>query len=477
MGWPITFLAAIPVPLAVGHAIHAALGGRFGRRSLDETLVTAWLLGHAWIGVALTALATAGLPVTAATAWPTALAPLLLFLFAPRSREAGRPVSPDLEPGSPRGLRRLVLIAIWLLVAFYLARAILHDSTTALQQHDAIGIWAPKAMAVFHHGGLDPEFFTLDRSAPMHPDYPLLVPMHGAWLLLNHGVADERVLKVPAFLFWLSTIVLLHRFIRPRTGPVLAAAFAAAFGFIHFVYQHALFATADLAFGVFAFRGVMGLVRRVEDEDLVEWRLSLLFVACAMATKNEGVAVVAAGVGLAGLAVPGRAVAPRLKAAAALALTALVLNLPWLLFRWRYGLHNDLLHGEFHLGFSPDTGPPIGPLRVPYLVGRVLELAFVDPGGVWNYFWFAAALGLIGAAIRIRTGPSSIRMLLGFLTVMATAYLSALCISPHDIDWHSQTALPRLILHLAIPVAALMGVVAGDFLERTRSGTMAGDRQ
>jgi len=477
MGWVLTFFAAIPVPLAVGHAIQVTLGGRIGRRALDETLVTAWLLGHAWIGVALTALATAGLPVVAIVAWPTALAPLLL-LFVSRRRESVPPVTPIPESGWPRGLRRLIVTAIGLLVAFYLARAVLHDTVTALEAHDAIGIWALKSMAIFHLGGLDPAFFTLDRDAPMHPDYPLLVPMHGAWLLLNHGVADERVLKVPAFLFWLCTIILLGRFIRPHTGPVLAAALAAAYGCVNFVYQHALFATADLAFGVFAFRAMMGLARWMEEDDPVEWRTSVACVAGAVAIKNEGIAVTAAALCLVVFAGAARPVASRIRAAAALAATVLAVNLPWYLFRWRHGLYNDLLHGEFHLGSTPDSGPPAGPLRVPYLIGRALYVAFAEHHPwFWNYFWIAATIGLIGGAIRIRSGPSSIRVLLGFLAVMAVAYLGALCISPHDIVWHADTALPRLLLHLSLPAAALLGVVAGDFLMGMGPSTMAGERR
>jgi len=475
-GWPITYLAAIPVPLAVGHALHTVLGGRFGRRPVDETLVTAWLLGYLWIGAALIAAAVTGLPVTAATAWPIALAPLLLLPFVRRPPEAARPASPDPGPGLPRGLRRLILAAIGLLVALYLARAVLHDAVTALQAHDSIGIWAPKAMAIYLHGGLDPDFFTLDRNAPMHPDYPLLVPMHGAWLLLAHGAADERVLKVPAFLFWLCTVILLYRFLRPRTGPVLAAMFAAAFGLIHFVFQHALFATADLPLAVLAFRGMMGLVRRVEDNDPVEWRLSMVFLAGAVAAKNEGMAVAAAGLVLVVLSGSAPTVTSRLRAAAALAGTILAVNLPWLLFRWRHGIYNDLLHGEFHLGFSPDAGPPVGLPRVPYLVGRAVKIAYVDPDYVWNGFWFAATLGLVYALVRFRNGPPAIRILLGFLGTMAAAYLGALCISPHDIDWHSRTALPRLILHLAIPAAALLGVMAGDFLKGIPRSTMASPR-
>ena len=72
-------------------------------------------------------------------------------------------------------------------------------------------------------------------------------------------------------------------------------------------------------------------------------------------------------------------------------------------------------------------------------------------------------------------GPIAARLILTFTLLCAAADAFALCISPHDIVWHADTAIPRLLLHVATPLAALIPVVVGDYLNTAPTATMVSD--
>ena len=489
----LTFLAATLAPLASGLALVKILGNSGFRRPRWETLATAYVLGYGWIGGILVALAAAGLPLTLYLAWPVALAPLLLWpWFSGRGRGTGAASWASAGAGiSPLSTGKKVLF--WLIAAlavFYFLRALPDCFITPLKRHDAVGIWALKSVALFHDQGLDPAFFTLDRDAPMHPDYPLIQPMHGAWLLLNYGGVDERVLKAPFPVFWVCLIVFLHRFLRPRTGPVLSLTLVVAFALIDWVYQHALVVTADLVLAVLAFRALTALIRFIEEGDRGEGRLSAVLAALCAGVKNEGWAVVAACLAVILIFKGTLRIRGRLGIASGLGILALALNLPWLLFRWRHGLYSDLFHGEFFLGYALDSGPPPGPGRLPFLLARALEAAGIRADALehlvqaetglttyleilaWDGFWVLAGIMAVALVLRFRTIPPTAHAFLVYVGVLGAAYLTALCLSPHDIRWHAETAWPRLLLHLAPAALAVIGLTLGAFLNSARHPTM-----
>jgi hypothetical protein len=139
-------------------------------------------------------------------------------------------------------------------------------------------------------------------------------------------------------------------------------------------------------------------------------------------------------------------------------------DLPWLVFRWHHGLHTDLFQGEFLFGDSPDSGPPPGPARIPYLLARAASIALGEPfPAMWNGFWPVALVAGAATLVRWRASPPAGRILVVFLVAMGVAYLAALAISPHDIRWHVDTAARRLLLHLAVTAAALILVTLGAF--------------
>ena len=492
-GLILTCLAAIVAPLASGLALVSALGETGFRRPRCETLATAYVLGYGWIGGILVALAAAGLPLTLYLAWPAALAPLLLLLWFPgRSRETTAGTRAPDTPGfcALSAGKKVLLGMVAALAVFYFLRALPDCFITPLKRHDAVGIWALKSKALYHDRGLDAAFFTLDRDAPMHPDYPLIQPMHGAWLLLNSGEVDERILKAPFPLFWICLIVFLHRFLRPRTGPVLSLSLAVAFAFIDWGYQHALVVTADLVLAVLAFRAVTALIRYLEEGDRGELRLSAVLAALCAGVKNEGWAVVAACIVVVLIFRVRTRIRGRLGLALGLGATAVAVNLPWLLFRWRHGLYTDLFHGKFFLGYAPDTGPPPGIGRLGFLLARALEAAGIRTDALehlaqaeaglktyveilaWDGFWVLAGIMVVLLGVRFRAVPLAVRALLVYMGVLGAAYVTALCFSPHDIHWHAETAWPRLLLHLAPAALAVIALIPGAFLNASRHPTM-----
>lgn len=445
-------IAALAMPLASGLAWRRVLGApRIDRGTWPFALADAWLLGVGWIGASLVAATVVGAPLDLAIAWPLAALPIAV---APFRRRTGPPTDrPTNRPGAPGAAtssagERIVVAGLLTLLAITAAQVFAHGLATPLFSTDAFAIWGLKAVTLFESNGLDPVFFTVDRDAPMHPDYPLVQPMFGAWLLANAGVADERLLKAPGAFVWLCLVATLCRAARGRYRTAAALALAAAIGLVDVLLQAATLVNADLLLTALVVRGAI-------DRGGGDGRIDTVAIAClalAPSVKNEGWAALAA-VGIArAFTTPGGAW-PRLRVPVWSAVAALAVAAPWIAFRMRHGLYNDLWHGAWVFGPDP-SGDPTGAARLAAIARTTADLPSL---ALFDRAWLVVALGALPVAVAARN--RDVRRYALAALALAAAYATALFATPHELVWHVSTAAPRLLGHV-LPIALLATVAA-----------------
>ncbi len=438
-------VAALVMPLVVGLAWRRLLG--VASTAWPFALADAWLLGTGWIGASLVAATVAGAPLTLAVAWPLAALPVLAAPFRRRAT-----IAPTRPPERMALGERIAIGIVGAIVAVTAVHGLLHGLAIPIISHDGFAIWGLKSVTFFEAGGIDPAFFTVDRDAPMHPDYPLVQPMFGAWLLANAGVADERLLKAPGAILWLCLVATLYRAGRARFRATVALVFAAAVGLVDFVLQAATLVNADLLFTALVVRGAI--------DDRRSGRIDAVAIAClalAPSVKNEGWAAIVA-VGLARLATSPGGVRAGLRTMAWTVGAALAIAAPWIVFKMQHGLYNDLWHGAWVFGHDP-AGDPTG-------VERLLTIArttFALPDlALFDRAWLVVAVGALPILLALRA--PDVRRFTCAASLLAFAYGTALFATPHNLVWHVSTAAPRLLGHV-LPLALLaVWMAAGHFL-------------
>jgi len=474
-------VSALPLILLV-YATQAVAGGlllaaidRGTARRFSERLSRALLLGPAALAVQMLLLDAAGVRFSL----PAVLAPwwfaIAVMTAAAARRRGSRPPSgaaPGLQApsaatvtretgasGSSR-LRLAVLGLAGVLALISFSQGLLLPVHTT----DAMHNFAIVARVFETHGSLAPGALAELQFAG-HTDYPPLVPLNEALLFLAAG--DARALAIKPF-FALAHLALLllvaeacFRALPPRRAAALAA-----------------FAMLTPFFGMQATEGYADL--RLAASTLLlalaGWQLqrapsarrAVLFAACAAScalTKFEGLAIALAAAPLPLLLAARSARSARSAGStghgatwrAALTATALLLALS--------------LAWPAHLATREAGGAPLAGAewhdvsraaeRWPGAVRGLLAL-MVSPDGngnpSWGLLWIVA--GALGAWALLTVGRR--RALAPWLALFAAhfaLYATVLALSPSELDWHVNTAGPRLLLHL-VPWALLAAIAA-----------------
>jgi len=433
-----------------------ALAG-WRREPTERRLADLLLLGPLALTLAMGALSLLGVECSRTSVAAVVIAAALLragFAWRARSR---RPIEAAArrEPGGAAVLL-LALAAGVLAVAVSIRRPITIS--------DPVLIYGAAAAQYAAHGRVDP---ALLRDVPEleHPDYPPLFPATLAWLQLARGGFDPWIGKPLGGIFLAGLLLELAAIARALGLRKSRAFAAAAFGLVPALVSAADDGYADLVVTACLAGALASLLELAASREETGRRTlrAGLFLAAAALSKNEGFAIGLAMVLLAALlrtTSGARAGARRLLLAAAPMLLAVA---AWWIAVARAGLVNDLVEGAGDV--SPATALDRAGALLKELGGWLGSPIVNEPWPpAYGFAPFAIALAL---AAHAWSGVK--RRRLTFEQAVGPAQLGIYCVvllfTPHEFEWHIDTALLRLltqclpaflafVLAAAVPAAA-----------------------
>ncbi|MBV9496250.1 MAG: hypothetical protein JOZ54_18520 [Acidobacteria bacterium] len=294
---------------------------------------------------------------------------------------------------------------------------------------DYWAIWGLKGRVFYDAGGIDWHYLETPWNQFSHPDYPLLLPLHYAFVSLLQGGWDDRWFGVSFILFGIALVIVIRERAARDLSPSLASLVTLAI----------------------AARSVSRYVGMAEGPLVAYGTAGLLFARCggmtnaaillgfAASTKNEGLTLFAAVV--VALLVERRA-RDVLRLWPAVAIAA-----PWLLMRAVHGLGTDLAAGSPFERLVRHLG------ETSIIVGDLAE-SFPD-----GWLWLGILAGIITMWILGRTTQTE-RFLVVAVAAQFVFFLGAYFVTPHDVQWHISSSWPRLVRQLEPPAlfAALLGL-------------------
>ncbi len=388
-------------------------------------------------------------------AWLLAGKPGLVWLFALECAALGAAFAVPLRAApvptrplgdeAPRALRVLLLLAIaaGLLVALHVFRSFPHGAW------DAVDLWNVRAV------GLLRADLAQTLATAHHKDYPLLLPL--AIAHLESWVGERELVPMAvASVFGAATAGLLHAATARWSGRRVATVVTIVLLATPLWAFHATSQRADVPLACFMLGSVVALTLHelVPDPRLLV--LAGVQLGCALWTKNEGIlfAVVA---GTAWLATSGRA---HLREAWRIAAGAAPFTLALLHHKLTCGATTDLIAGQGAATWDRLLD-----------AGRYVQAtsAFLREGAFYAVVTLALAVWLA----RARRGKPAVRVPFAWLTIvlMLAGYFAVYVTTPHDLAWHLESSLGRVLLQ-AWPIALLaVGTRASSPSQRGRNTT------
>jgi hypothetical protein len=467
------------VPLLLGWQLLA----RIGLSGRDDALAFwgwAWMAGALGTGLLLLLWVWFGWPVRAAAAGPVAL--LVLFWLERRLRgtpgadAARRPAdaagaagsggtSTAASDGSRRGgpLARAVFGLCVVLAVVLTGNRIVRADATVIVVGDEAAIWSSWAKALWWAGGLNASYGAI-TSQPIgveHADYPLLNPLLQLHAFAAAGRMTDVENRLPLQACGLALVLALAGGLRRRAHPALAGVLLLLFVTCTRFDVSLLFAEADgmVALGLLVALDALG---RFVREPRPAW-LALIALALAflVGSKHEG-SLLALSV------VAGAACCPTLRHALgslprrAVALAWLALPVAVLAAGWavnaRFGFDNDMLEGRSPwpliartFAQAPERLVPATQAMAGHLAGPALD----------THRLLLAFLVLAGLFPRRLLLPSPAAWVLLLALIGYTAVYVG---TPHDLQWHVRTSLPRLLFHLLPGAVLWVGAAYGRLL-------------
>lgn len=309
---------------------------------------------------------------------------------------------------------------------------------------DATSIWNMRARFMFRGHDLWTRGFSPAISWS-HPDYPLLLPASIARLWTYVGLDTPRVPQVLAGLFGAATVGVLFSSLvilrSVRRGLEAAVFLLAAAGFVKLTGWQ--YADVPLGFFILATTTLLLLGEKEREGNLGLFSLAGVMAGFAAWTKNEGSLFVLAAL----LAITATTLAKEglRKCLVTLGLFAAGL-LPvlsvLLFFKIRFAPPNDLF-GSRDLGL---------------LFARMLDFhRYVVIAGAFGkelLLWGSGLTAILAAYVvlnRVATQPPRpVMAVAGALAIalVTAGYFFVYVVTPHDLAWHIETSLERLLLQL-----------------------------
>lgn len=348
----------------------------------------------------------------------------------------------------------LLVVAILLGLGTAVARVVLLPL-----DWDGWAIWQLKAQGIVQ-GDLQRQLTSVDYHFS-HPDYPLLVPTHTAWL--TGSTFDPKVAQWGGLLFLLDLLVLFYVEARRLAGRPLALAGCMVLLSWALTMKHTASGFADIPMSAYAFASITALLRG----EL--WTLALALVG-AVLTKNEGLFTlggVLVALPFAARSWPGASSTSRLAWLRGLValLPAVLALLAWGVMKRRWGLFSDMLNpaqwARDPLALLPGRAWTV--LRG--YIAQALAVGPRYPG--WGLLWPAVVWSLVDTIRQRRGWTLPLWLLVGaHFGGAALAYL----VTATDAGLHLSRSLDRLWLHVA-PVALLAMLISqsGTKVQSTES--------
>lgn len=322
-------------------------------------------------------------------------------------------------------------------------------STARLSPHgdyDAHAIWNLRARFIFRSGEAWENAFSPLVNRNFHMDYPLLVPLSvvGGWNTL--GVEALRIPTVLSMLFLMGMagtmyFTLVH--LRSVSQAALAAILLLA---TPGLLLYSTFQTADIPLTFYFVASVSLLILAQHENDRRLMLLSGLMAGLAAWTKNEGLTFVLLMAVCTLVLFAERRVFHEL--VAFLGGTAFPL-LTVLVFKTWVSANNDLFANNPVLQIVPRIFDG-------ERYARIFTHLLSELGGLgdWPVSILVVLLvyGWIMGAAKNRSRAERAVWLIPFLQL--AIYLLIYLITPHDLDWHMNYSMSRLLIHV-FPLALL----------------------
>jgi hypothetical protein len=441
-------LGAFVVSWVVGYAICRAVLGTVWR---DVPLTLRWGLGWA-AGAAFSGMTTFWAIVIApghrlAVVAGTAAATFVLCLLRSTRRSDDPVLPPESEPWRERVVRWLGAGAFAAVLALWLTHGLDIAAENSAGSWDASSIWNQRARFFYRC----PEEWTRAYDPVLewsHPEYPNLLPSLIVYGWLPEGRCVALSSTAVALLTHVCKLLLIVGFTRaayPRSGwPWVFGIF---FALIPQEWSQELaWQYADHPLAVFLLAGIGCLALAARPHRRPWLLLAGLFWGAAGFCKDEGKAalvLLAIGAALATIWSLVRGGGWRAIGNVGLLALGLVPGLASLGLQYAYSPTPTKLIELMTLAPLTDTG------RTAVIV-QFLRNRLDHPSWGWMWWGCAAALVTLWPWLRRR----ELWLLWVFPAAQLLVYLVIFQLTPHPLDWHLETALPRLLFHIG-PIAFL----------------------
>jgi hypothetical protein len=339
---------------------------------------------------------------------------------------------------------RWLVIVTAVAIVVILVLGFLAASKLLLYEWDAWSIWARKARMLLEHGSIPVDLFTDPAYAFMHPDYPLLLPlMESTWFRFA-GFADTSGLHIQFWLFLVAFVWAAAWIVGRRARSAIWLPLLALLVLTPGVWNQLLVLYADIPMALFLGLGLLLLGSWLDSSSRTDLALAALLLAAAANTKNEGLVAAAAALAAAlAVVVVSSSGAARGRIRAAVPVVVAGVGVAVTVLPWRLWLAAQDIAGDMPIGQGLDPS---------YLSSRTervrpalnaLVTAMTDQG-VWSGF-LPLAIGVVLAGL-LTAGYRRLAAFYGIAGVLIFASLIwAYWISPHDLTWHLNTSVTRVI--------------------------------
>lgn len=454
MSW-LAAASACALPPLLGAATLRALRAD---RALDRLAWIAWCLlaGALCIAAILFAWTAASLPLEARFVAPAVLVATVALFAISRRRAATMPAAAASR--EPAASRAAFALGFAFALATALDSAVLADRRPIMLNDEAV-IWAAKAKAMQLAGGLNARLPELMVGRPIlsaddlaaigdarHPDYPLLDPLLQVWAFVHRGAIAHVVNRVPIQVLTIALLLLLASALRRRCPGWIAGALLVLFASCRELQIQLGSANADALVALGLLAALDAFDRWLQGEGAAHFRLGCLGLALLVWSKNEGALLALCALA----ACAARGMRPlvaelrklRIGDLALAALPLLIVLATWLVNR-RFGFTNDLVTGRDGRSFLELIPRQIG-ARAGAIASGFAD-AFLARTMSVRHAPIALLVCVIAFPLRLwceqsRTLAALALAIAGFALVYAG--------SPHVVEWHLETSLPRLVLQL-----------------------------
>ena len=333
-----------------------------------------------------------------------------------------------------------------------------------LQAWDSWAIWARKGKLLLYYSHIPTAFFTSPVYAFMHQDYPLLLPLYEASWFRAIGSADTQSLHA---WFWILFVAFLWAtaYVASRVArPAIWAPLIGLLAVTPEIWTQLMAMYADIPMGLFLMVGVLALGVWIAGRRRRDLALSMILLAAAASTKNEGLTAAAATLGAA-LVVTLVAPAPWVERRRALlslgvAITAFVAAIaPWRLWLAAHHITSEM---PISRGLEPSFLAEHANRIQPTVNALFSEVA---NQGNW-YYLLPMGLALVIAGLATR-GLRGIAAFYGLAMFGATLMvLWAYVINPSELNWLIATSSGRTVVGPMLIVVAGIFHLAGALLNR-----------